>query len=203
MKMTQIKKFIIIAQYLTLALLLSPAVQAEKASQTKEFATIQTSLGTIKLELFRDKAPLTVDNFIQYAKSGFYNGTVFHRVIPDFMIQGGGFGTNLARKETKAPIKNEAQPFVPNARGTIAMARTNDPNSATSQFFINVKNNAFLNKNTGNPGYAVFGEVTEGMDIADKISRVATGTQGGMGDVPKEAIVIRAIEISSTTVDAD
>ncbi len=158
-------------------------------------AVIRTSMGEMELELYPDLAPLTVANFIQYANNGFYEGTVFHRVIPDFMIQGGGFDASLSRKETAAPIKNEAGPALPNLRGTIAMARTADPHSATSQFFINVKSNDFLNKSAGNPGYAVFGKLTKGLDVADKISLVQTGVQQGMADVPNEPVTILSVSI--------
>ena len=151
---------------------------------------IKTNLGTIEIELYDDKAPLSVANFKNYAKSNFYNGTVFHRVIPGFMIQGGGMDEKMVEKPTKAAIKNEATNGLKNTRGTLAMARTNNPDSATSQFFINVANNEFLNKAPGNPGYAVFGKVTKGMEIVDKIVNVPTGSYGMYQDVPKQPIKI-------------
>jgi len=162
----------------------------------KTLATISTSMGDIKLELFTSKAPTTVANFIQYAESGFFNGTIFHRVIPNFMIQAGGFDSSLTKKNTEAPIKNEANPFVPNRRGTIAMARTSAPNSAMSQFFINVVDNSNLNKSSTSAGYAVFGKVLDGMIVADQISSTKTGIQNQMSDVPLEPIMINSVKIS-------
>jgi len=182
----------IIVRYLSFFLLtLSMSTQAS----TKTFAIIQTSMGTIKLELFKDKAPKTVANFIKYSESAYYEGTLFHRVIPGFMVQAGGFDTNFRRKATNAPIKNEAQPLVPNRRGTIAMARTSNPHSATSQFFINVADNNNLNKSSANAGYAVFGKVIEGMIIADQISIAHTKVQNGMSDVPVQPIIIQTVTI--------
>ena len=136
---------------------------------------METSLGTIKLELYPDKAPVTAENFLGYVDEGFYDGTVFHRIIPNFMIQGGGMEPGMRQKRTKAAIKNEAGNGLSNKRGTIAMARTNDPDSATAQFFINVKDNDFLDKNDRSAGYAVFGKVIDGMDVVDKIKAVKTG----------------------------
>lgn len=155
---------------------------------------IKTNLGNIKIELYDDKAPVTVKNFKSYVNSQFYNGTIFHRVIPGFMIQGGGFDSNMKEKATQPSIVNEASNGLKNSRGTLAMARTNDPNSASSQFFINVANNDFLNKAVGNPGYAVFGKVTEGLDIVDKIVNTPTGTVGMYQDVPKQAVKIISIQ---------
>lgn len=182
-------------QQLTLSLccLFSFGAHAE-SEQLK--ATINTSHGSIELQLYDKRTPKTVANFVMYAKTGFYNDTLFHRVIPNFMIQGGGFDQSFARKATAKPVKNEANAFIPNLRGTIAMARTNDPHSATSQFFINVKDNASLNKNGHNAGYAVFGKVLSGMEIADKISRVATKADGYMRDIPVEPVIIKSIVIS-------
>jgi peptidyl-prolyl cis-trans isomerase B (cyclophilin B) len=154
---------------------------------------LDTNHGRIVIELYSDKAPKTVENFLEYARSGFYDGTIFHRVIPDFMIQGGGFASNMAQKSTRPPIQNEADNGVANERGTLAMARTNDPHSASAQFFINLKNNGFLNHTGKNPqgwGYAVFGKVTEGMDVVDKIARVQTSRKGMHENVPAEAVVI-------------
>ncbi len=154
---------------------------------------LQTSLGDIVLELDAEKAPVTVENFIQYVKDGHYDGTIFHRVIPNFMIQGGGFDADMKQKETRAPIKNEADNGLKNDKYTIAMARTPDPHSASAQFFINVKDNDFLNFSapTANGwGYAVFGKVTDGFDVVDAIAKVKTGNRGPHGDVPVDPIVI-------------
>ena len=157
--------------------------------------TIKTSHGDISVELFEDKAPISCENFRQYANDGHYNGTVFHRVIPNFMIQGGGMDENMADKPTRAPIKNEADNGESNARGTLAMARTNVVDSATSQFFINLKDNSFLDHGTRDFGYAVFGKVTDGMDVVDKIAAVQTGNRGGHQDVPVEAVTITDVTI--------
>lgn len=154
-----------------------------------------TSAGTIVLELDSAKAPATVANFLQYVKDGHYDGTIFHRVIDGFMIQGGGYTSDYAEKKTRAPIKNEADNGLKNDRGTIAMARTSDPHSATAQFFINVADNSFLNYSAPNPrgwGYAVFGKVVEGMDVVDKIRRMPTGRGGPFPkDVPQPPVVIQ------------
>ena len=162
--------------------------------------TIKTSVGDIQLELNDEKAPITVENFKTIASSGYYEGTIFHRVINGFMIQGGGLTADMSNKSSgTGPIKNEANNGLPNDRGTIAMARTMDPHSATSQFFINHKDNAFLN-HTGETsqgwGYAVFGMVTEGMDVVDQIAGVATGSSGAYQDVPEEVITIESVTIS-------
>ena len=162
--------------------------------------TIATSLGDIKLELNDEKAPITVENFKTIANSGYYEGTIFHRVINGFMIQGGGLTADMSNKSSDtSPIQNEANNGLPNDRGTIAMARTMDPHSATSQFFINHKDNGFLN-HTGETsqgwGYAVFGKVTEGMDVVDQIAEVATGSSGAYQDVPQEVITIESVVIS-------
>jgi peptidyl-prolyl cis-trans isomerase B (cyclophilin B) len=154
---------------------------------------LDTSMGTIKLELYADKAPITVQNFLGYVDDGFYDGTVFHRVIADFMIQGGGMEPGMRQKKTKVSIKNESANGLANSRGTIAMARTSAPDSASSQFFINVKDNAFLDKaNAGDGvGYCVFGKVIEGMDVVDKIKAVKTTTKAGHGDVPVTDVLIQ------------
>ena len=162
--------------------------------------TIKTSVGDIQLELNDEKAPITVENFKTIASSGYYEGTIFHRVINGFMIQGGGLTADMNNKSSgTGPIQNEANNGLPNERGTIAMARTMDPHSATSQFFINHKDNAFLN-HTGETsqgwGYAVFGMVTEGMDVVDQIAEVATGSSGAYQDVPEEVITIESVTIS-------
>jgi peptidyl-prolyl cis-trans isomerase B (cyclophilin B) len=159
---------------------------------------LHTNHGAITLELDMDKAPITAENFLGYVTSGHYDNTVFHRVIDSFMIQGGGFEPGMKEKQTREPIKNEADNGLKNARGTIAMARTNDPHSATAQFFINVVDNTFLDFNSPDPhgwGYCVFGHVTDGLDVVDKIRKVATGNKGFHQDVPKEDIVIERAEI--------
>ena len=158
--------------------------------------TIKTNHGDISVELFEDKAPISCENFRQYASDGHYDGTVFHRVIPGFMIQGGGMDENMSDKPTRAPIKNEADNGVSNERGTLAMARTMVVDSATSQFFINLKDNSFLDNGSRDFGYAVFGKVTDGMDVVDKIAAVQTGNRGGHQDVPVEAVTIDAVVIA-------
>ena len=161
---------------------------------------IETLLGDMTLELDADKAPATVANFVEYAQSGHYDGTIFHRVINNFMVQGGGFDTDMRQKGTNAPIQNEANNGLKNDRGTIAMARTMDPHSATAQFFINVSDNDFLNfsgENMQGWGYAVFGRVVEGDDVLDKIRVVPTGSQAGHQDVPTDPIVIESVTVLS------
>lgn len=155
--------------------------------------TFETSLGDIKIALDFDKAPVTAENFAQYAKDGYYNGTIFHRVIKGFMAQGGGFASGMEEKDTRASIENEASNGLSNKRGTLAMARTQDPHSASAQFFINLVDNDFLdfkNESVQGWGYCVFGEVVEGMDIVDKMALVETGRFGFHDDVPKEEIII-------------
>lgn len=157
------------------------------------YVELETTMGNIVIELNQEKAPNTVANFLEYVKSGHYDGTIFHRVIDGFMIQGGGMDANMKEKSTNAPIHNEADNGLKNEVGTIAMARTSDPHSATAQFFINVKDNSFLNFSGKNPqgwGYAVFGKVTEGMDIVNKIKGVPTGKYGFHADVPTTPVVI-------------
>jgi peptidyl-prolyl cis-trans isomerase B (cyclophilin B) len=164
--------------------------------QTK--VKLTTSLGDIVIAVNSEKAPISAKNFLTYVKEGFYNGTIFHRVIPGFMAQGGGFDIGFNEKDGHAPIKNEADNGLKNTRGTLAMARTNVPDSATAQFFINLKDNSFLNhtaKNASGWGYAVFGEVIEGMDVVDKMATQATGNRGGHQDVPKTDIVIEKAEL--------
>lgn len=156
--------------------------------------TLTTNFGDIKIRLFDDKAPATVENFLQYVDNGFYDNTIFHRVIDGFMVQGGGFEPGMVQKETGAPIKNEANNGLLNTRGTLAMARTNDPHSATAQFFINVKDNDFLNfqaENMHGFGYCVFAEVVEGMDVVETIKNVKTGSSGFHQDVPTEDVIIQ------------
>ncbi|MEL6366846.1 MAG: peptidylprolyl isomerase [Pseudomonadota bacterium] len=157
---------------------------------------IETSMGDITLTLDSEKAPITVENFLQYVDDGFYDGLVFHRVIPNFMIQGGGMDATLQSKATRDPIKNEANNGLGNSRGTVAMARTNVVDSATAQFFINLRDNDFLNHGGRDFGYAVFAEVTDGMDTVDAIAGVKTGNQGPHGDVPVEPITI--VKVSRT-----
>ena len=152
--------------------------------------TIKTNHGDIKVDLFDDKAPITCENFRQYIADGFFNDTIFHRVIPNFMIQGGGMEADMSQKSTRAPIKNEADNGVSNRRGTLAMARTMDINSATAQFFINLRDNDFLDHGTRDFGYAVFGEVVDGMDVVDAIAAVPTGNKAGHQDVPVETVTI-------------
>jgi cyclophilin family peptidyl-prolyl cis-trans isomerase len=157
---------------------------------------MKTSQGDIQLSLDRDKAPQSVENFVQYVKSGFYDGTIFHRVIKDFMIQGGGFTSDMQKKPTRSPIQNEAKNGLKNKRGSIAMARTSAPHSATAQFFINHKDNAFLDYPSQDGwGYAVFGEVTQGMEVVDRIAGLATGVRNGMRDVPLETVTIEKVSI--------
>ncbi|OHB78240.1 MAG: peptidylprolyl isomerase [Planctomycetes bacterium RBG_16_55_9] len=157
---------------------------------------LQTSMGDIVIELDRQAAPVTTANFLEYAQSGFYDGTIFHRVIPGFMIQGGGFTAKLEKKETRDPIINEARNGLSNVRGTIAMARTGDPNSATCQFFINHADNTPLDyADSGNPGYAVFGKVIEGMDVVDAIAKVKTTTRNDMDDIPVEPVIIKSATV--------
>ncbi|MEI6126340.1 MAG: peptidylprolyl isomerase [Pseudomonadota bacterium] len=167
---------------------------AKKSASAHPVVVIATTLGDITIELYEDKAPVSVKNFLAYADSGFFNETIFHRVIPGFMIQCGGFTRDMKQKPTQPPIKNEADNGLRNSRGTLAMARTQEVNSATSQFFINVADNTFLDNGVRDFGYAVFGKVTAGMDVVDKIAAVQTGTKNGMGDVPVKAVVIKSVK---------
>ena len=167
-------------------------------SDTQTKVKLTTTLGEIIIQLNTEKAPVSSANFLTYVNEGFYNGTIFHRIIPGFMAQGGGFDTSFNQKAVHAPIKNEANNGLANSRSTIAMARTNDPNSATAQFFINYKDNSFLNHTSPTAsgwGYAVFGEVIEGMDVVDAMAKQATGNRGGHQDVPKTDIVIEKAEV--------
>ncbi|QGM80465.1 peptidylprolyl isomerase [Otariodibacter oris] len=160
--------------------------------------TLHTNFGDIKIALNAEKAPVTAENFKTYCKDGFYNNTIFHRVIDGFMIQGGGMEAGMKEKQTRAPIKNEANNGLSNKRGTIAMARTSDPHSASAQFFINVADNTFLDFKSETMqgwGYAVFGEVVEGMDVVDKIKGVKTGNYGFHQDVPKEEVIITSVTV--------
>ena len=165
-------------------------------AQDNPVVVMETNKGTIKIELWADKAPISVENFLRYTDNNYYDGLIFHRVISGFMIQGGGFSPDMVQKSPYEAIRNEAKSDVRNDRGTLAMARTNIVDSATSQFFINLSNNDFLNHTNESPsgfGYAVFGKVIEGMDIVDVIAAVATGNVGGFGDVPKETVVINSV----------
>lgn len=179
-----------------IGLTLSPTLAAGK---NNPLIRMTTSLGVIELELYPDKAPKTVANFLEYAKAGFYNGTIFHRVIPGFMIQGGGFEPGMKLKPTRAPIDNEANNGLKNDAGTIAMARTGNPHSASSQFFINTVDNSALNHTDKTSsmawGYAVFGKVTKGMDVVKQIEAVETGNLGSFQDVPKQDVVIQKVEV--------
>lgn len=169
------------------------AGQSARAERSHPLVKLETSMGDITLELYPDKAPATVANFLEYVKAGFYNGTIFHRVIKSFMIQGGGLDAQMNKKPTRAPIKNEANNGLTNDAYTIAMARTGDPDSATAQFFINVVNNTALNHTAPTPrgwGYAVFGKVIKGQDVVDKIKAVPTTTQGMYEDVPATPVTI-------------
>ena len=174
--------------------------EVKMAKPGANMVKLETSMGDIVIELDKAAAPVTVKNFLRYAEEGFFDGTIFHRVIPNFMIQGGGFTAQMARKETHPPIVNEASNGLKNDRGTISMARTNNPNSATAQFFINHKDNASLNYIEGrNPGYAVFGKVVEGMDVVDAIAAVKTTTRMDlrMQNVPAEPVVIKSAKVVS------
>lgn len=176
---------------LCLSLLLPSLAFAADAATSNPRVLIKTSEGNITLQLFPDKAPVTVANFLSYVDAGFYNGTIFHRVISNFMIQGGGFLPDMSEKENGDPIVNESKNRLHNTRGTVAMARTNDPDSATSQFYINQRSNLRLDWAPGRDGYTVFGEVILGMDVVDFIATAPTGRSGGMGDVPVEPILIK------------
>ncbi len=178
-------------KFLALALIMTAL-----AASAAEYVMIKTSMGDIEVELFNDKTPVTVKNFLSYVDKGTYNGTIFHRVIKDFMIQGGGFDEKFNQKPTDKPIQNEADNKVDNAKGTLAMARTGDPHSATDQFFINTKDNDFLNhtaKNARGWGYCVFGKVIKGMDVVEKIQNVKTGSRYPHEDVPVKNVVIKEI----------
>jgi cyclophilin family peptidyl-prolyl cis-trans isomerase len=153
----------------------------------------ETTLGDFKIEFSEKEAPISVANFQKYIDNGFFDGTIFHRIVPGFVIQGGGFTEDMSQKRTEAPIKNEADNGLKNKRGTLSMARTNDINSATSQFFVNLKDNDFLDHSRGNFGYAVFARVTEGMDVIDKIAAVETGRKRGFDDVPVEPVIMKSV----------
>ena len=156
---------------------------------------METSMGTMKIELFEDKAPITCENFLNYVRDGFYDGTIFHRVIPGFVLQGGGMTETMREKQTGEPIKNEADNGLKNLRGTLSMARTQAVDSATSQFFINLRDNAFLDHGARDFGYAVFARLTEGEDVMDAIAAVPTGNHGFHQDVPREPVIITRVTI--------
>ena len=185
--------WLILRVFFIFYLVLVQSVAIGFSSESRPRIVMETSKGNISIELYPDKAPLTVKNFIAYVDSGFYNGTIFHRVIPGFMIQGGGFTSDMKRKPTKAPVRNEADNGMKNNRGTIAMARTQDPHSATAQFFINTVDNDFLNHRSKSGqawGYAVFGKVIQGMEVVDAISSMKTENAGMMRNIPVESVLI-------------
>tara|TARA_R110002110_G_scaffold415561_2_gene650845 strand:+ start:44198 stop:44767 length:570 start_codon:yes stop_codon:yes gene_type:complete len=178
---------------LTLLLLVTSGLQAAQTTLPNPQVVIRTSEGDITVRLFQDKAPITVANFLNYVDQGFYAGTIFHRVISNFMIQGGGLLPDMSEKAVGEPIVNESRNRLHNTRGTLAMARTNDPDSATAQFFINQRNNMRLDWTPGREGYTVFGEVILGMDVVDFITTAPTGTVAGFSDVPLEPVLIKEI----------
>jgi len=183
---------------LSLILILQLTVAAAGHTQEKTMIKMTTNFGVIEIEMFTEQAPNTTANFIKYVSDGFYDGLIFHRVIPNFMIQGGGFEPGMRQKSTNASIQNEADNGLKNERGTLSMARTSDPHSATSQFFVSVKDNAFLDfksKDANGWGYAVFAKVVSGMDVVDRIAQTPTGKSGGQSDVPLEDVVIEKAEV--------
>jgi len=197
-----IRKFLFCALLMAVALMTGCSREASKETKDMDIGPkkvkLETSMGDIVIELNEEAAPVTVKNFLRYVQEGFFDGTIFHRVIPNFMIQGGGFTAEMVQKKPHAPIVNEAGNGLKNDRGTIAMARTPDPDGATAQFFINHNNNDSLNYvESRNPGYAVFGKVIEGMETVDKIAAVKTRTRMGMRDVPVEPVVIKSAEVVS------
>src|SRR5260221_506792 len=186
---------VLCAPVAALAQSLFPACDAALKSAAPK-VRLATSMGAIVIELDKEKAPVSTDNFVKYVEAGQYSGTVFHRVMADFMVQGGGFSKDMRQKPVNAPIKNESTNGLKNDNYTVAMARTNVRDSATSQFFINVKDNDFLNySGEANPGYAVFGKVVEGKEVVDKMKKVATSSAGGHENVPREAVVIEKAEL--------
>ena len=189
---------ILLAFALLLSITSTPFAQEKQMSQTQSKVKLTTTLGEITIQLNTEKAPVSSENFLAYVKEGFYNGTIFHRVIPSFMAQGGGFDAAFEQKTTHAPIKNEADNGLLNKKGTLAMARTSGPHSATAQFFINLKDNSFLDYSSPTQngwGYAVFGEVIEGMDVVEAMATQPTGNKGMHQDVPKTDIVIEKAEL--------
>ena len=189
---TVVKAFLLFITVLSFTIVYPPFA----GTAENRVVIVETSKGSISIELFEKKAPVTVKNFLAYVNDGFYNNLIFHRVIPKFMIQGGGFDAKMKKQGMKSPIKNEAKKELPNRRGTVAMARTNVIDSATSQFFINLVDNGFLNHKDNSArgfGYAVFGKVIKGMDVVDKIGKVRTGSKRGMKDMPVEPVIIKSI----------
>ena len=184
------KKLLLLAAGLIASLSLNSPLWA-----ANPLVEIKTNQGSLTAELFADKAPKTTANFLQYVKDGFFDGTIFHRVIDGFMIQGGGFTPDMKQKTTRAPVENEAGNGIKNGAGTLAMAHTSDPNSATAQFFINLVDNDPLDRSAGNPGYAVFGRVTQGLETVAKIAKQPTGNVGMFRDVPRTAIVIESVRL--------
>ena len=183
-----------------LCLAVALVAPANLAAQDNPVVVIETSMGNMTVELYQDKAPKSVENFLQYMNDGYYDGTIFHRVISNFMVQGGGFTPDMEKKPTRDPIENEADNGLKNRNGTLAMARTPEINSATAQFFINVKDNSFLDhkgRSAQDFGYAVFGRVTDGMDVVNKIKDVKTGNKGPFQDVPTETVLINTIRLQS------
>ncbi len=189
----------VLAGVVSIGLMLGLVGLASAAGKGNPMVVLSTSLGDIKIELYQDKAPVTVQNFLEYVKSGYYDGTIFHRVIPGFMVQGGGMTDDMRdkREGQRAAIKNESSNGLKNDTGTLAMARTSAPDSATSQFFISVKDNTFLNKENAadKVGYAVFGKVVEGMDVVKKIEQVKTTTKGPHQNVPVDSVVIKSAKV--------
>ena len=191
-------------RYLALFVLLAfTAFAASAAEPAAGNPTVQfeTSKGAFTIELFASEAPLSTANFLEYVRSGFYDGTIFHRIVPGFVIQGGGFTADMVQKDTRAPIKNEADNGLPNLRGTLSMARRQEPDSASSQFFVNLTDNAFLNHQaptTSGWGYAVFGRVIAGMDVIDAIAQSPTGVAGGMPDVPLTPVTVQSARVITT-----
>jgi cyclophilin family peptidyl-prolyl cis-trans isomerase len=193
--MLGIRSIVCLALGLIFPAILCAADTPFRLDRANPVVVMDTSMGTMKIELYADKAPITVKNFLDYVEKKHYDGTVFHRVIPNFMIQGGGMEPGMKEKKTGDPIKNESSNGLSNQRGTLAMARTSAPDSATAQFFINVRDNLFLDKANARDGagYCVFGKVIEGMDVVDKIKAVPTGNFGQHGDVPKADVVIKSV----------
>jgi len=200
---------VLVAAVAVAALVILPEAKGTRpmSDSTNPLVLIETTMGNITIELDAENAPVSTENFLAYVEDGYFVDTIFHRIIPNFMVQGGGMNADMADKpSTHAAIKNEANNGLKNDRGTLAMARTQDPDSATSQFFINLKDNEFLNftsEDIQGWGYAVFGKITEGMDIVDKMAAVATTTKGGHQDVPNDTITMTAVSIVAATATAE
>ncbi len=189
----------LLSQFILLCCAAGAATLAEATKQRNIHVQIQTNYGNITLELYPKQAPATVANFLKYAESGFYDDTIFHRVIPGFVVQGGGFDKNMIQKKTNPPIVNESDNGLKNKRGTLSMARTTMPDSATSQFFINLKDNPSLDFQPGRPGYAVFAKIIDGMDVVDEMAKVKTGNHGFHENVPAKPIIITRISVKFGT----